>query len=60
MLWNVAIETKLAPASFFISVHSKEIVASSLAMQFWAKPLFSRDSVKFGGGNRYGLIGANG
>lgn len=29
-------------------------------MQFGAKPLFENLSVKFGGGNRYGLIGANG
>ena len=29
-------------------------------MQFGAKPLFTNVSVKFGGGNRYGLIGANG
>ena len=29
-------------------------------MQFGAKPLFSNVCVKFGGGNRYGLIGANG
>ena len=29
-------------------------------MQFGARPLFSDVSVKFGGGNRYGLIGANG
>jgi ATPase subunit of ABC transporter with duplicated ATPase domains len=36
------------------------IVASGIAMQFGAKPLFSNVSVKFGGGNRYGLIGANG
>jgi ATPase subunit of ABC transporter with duplicated ATPase domains len=36
------------------------IVASGVAMQFGAKPLFSDVSVKFGGGNRYGLIGANG
>jgi ATPase subunit of ABC transporter with duplicated ATPase domains len=36
------------------------IVASNIAMQFGAKPLFSEVSVKFGGGNRYGLIGANG
>ncbi|MFY9317670.1 MAG: ABC-F family ATPase [Burkholderiales bacterium] len=36
------------------------IVASNIAMQFGAKPLFSDVSVKFGGGNRYGLIGANG
>jgi ATPase subunit of ABC transporter with duplicated ATPase domains len=29
-------------------------------MQFGAKPLFENVSVKFGNGNRYGLIGANG
>jgi ATPase subunit of ABC transporter with duplicated ATPase domains len=29
-------------------------------MQFAAKPLFENISIKFGGGNRYGLIGANG
>ena len=29
-------------------------------MQFGGKPLFENVSVKFGGGNRYGLIGANG
>ncbi len=29
-------------------------------MQFGAKPLFENISVKFGTGNRYGLIGANG
>jgi len=36
------------------------IIASGIAMQFGAKALFSDVSVKFGGGNRYGLIGANG
>jgi ATPase subunit of ABC transporter with duplicated ATPase domains len=36
------------------------IVASGIAMQFGAKPLFTDVNVKFGGGNRYGLIGANG
>jgi ATPase subunit of ABC transporter with duplicated ATPase domains len=36
------------------------IVASGIAMQFGPKPLFENVSVKFGGGNRYGLIGANG
>ncbi len=29
-------------------------------MQFGSKPLFENISVKFGTGNRYGLIGANG
>ena len=36
------------------------IVAPGIAMQFGAMPLFSDISVKFGGGNRYGLIGADG
>ena len=35
------------------------IVASGIAMQFGPQVLFSNVSVKFGGGNRYGLIGAN-
>ncbi len=35
------------------------IVASGIAMQFGAMPLFSDVSVKFGGGNRCGVIGAN-
>ena len=34
--------------------------AANVTMQFGAKPLFENISVKFGGGNRYGLIGANG
>ncbi len=33
--------------------------AANITMQFGAKPLFENISVKFGGGNRYGLIGAN-
>ncbi|MDH5594557.1 MAG: ABC-F family ATPase, partial [Gammaproteobacteria bacterium] len=33
---------------------------SNITMQFGAKPLFENVSVKFGEGNRYGLIGANG
>jgi ATPase subunit of ABC transporter with duplicated ATPase domains len=36
------------------------IVASGISMQFGAKPLFSDVSVKFCGGDRYSLIGANG
>ena len=36
------------------------IVASGIAMQFGVEPLFSVVSVKFGGGYRYGLVGANG
>ena len=33
---------------------------TNITMQFGAKPLFENVSVKFGEGNRYGLIGANG
>ena len=33
---------------------------ANLTIQFGAKPLFEQVSVKFGDGNRYGLIGANG
>ncbi len=36
------------------------LVSSNVTMQFGSKPLFENISVKFGGGNRYGLIGANG
>ena len=36
------------------------IVASGIAMQFGASPPFSDVSFKFGRGNRYELIGANG
>jgi ATPase subunit of ABC transporter with duplicated ATPase domains len=36
------------------------IVASGIAMRYGAKALFENVNVKFGGGNRYGLIGANG
>ncbi|OZS44192.1 ABC-F family ATPase [Photobacterium sanguinicancri] len=36
------------------------ISTANITMQFGDKPLFENISVKFGGGNRYGLIGANG
>ncbi|WP_106476507.1 ABC-F family ATPase [Phytohalomonas tamaricis] len=36
------------------------IATANITMQFGAKPLFENVSVKFGNGNRYGLIGANG
>ncbi|MHB8824802.1 MAG: ATP-binding cassette domain-containing protein, partial [Thiobacillus sp.] len=36
------------------------LTASSITLQFAAKPLFENVNVKFGDGNRYGLIGANG
>ena len=36
------------------------LTTANITMQFGAKPLFESVSVKFGDGNRYGLIGANG
>jgi ATPase subunit of ABC transporter with duplicated ATPase domains len=36
------------------------ISAANVTVQFGEKPLFEDVSVKFGNGNRYGLIGANG
>lgn len=36
------------------------ISTNNITMQFGEKPLFENVSVKFGDGNRYGLIGANG
>jgi len=36
------------------------ISTANITMQFAAKPLFENISAKFGNGNRYGLIGANG
>ena len=36
------------------------LITSGITMQFGSKPLFEDVSVRFGEGNRYGLIGANG
>ena len=36
------------------------ITTAGITMQFGGKPLFENVSIKFGQGNRYGLIGANG
>jgi len=36
------------------------LATANITMQFGAKPLFEDVSIKFGDGNRYGLIGANG
>ncbi|MCG5511893.1 ABC-F family ATPase [Ectothiorhodospira shaposhnikovii] len=47
-------DTILFPQDFLL------ISTANITMQFGAKPLFENVSVKFGGGNRYGLIGANG
>ena len=42
------------------SFRAAMLSTTNLAIQFDAKPLFEHVSVKFGDGNRYGLIGANG
>lgn len=36
------------------------LLSNNITMQFGSKPLFENITFKFGGGNRYGLIGANG
>ena len=36
------------------------LITNSITMQYGSKPLFEDVSIKFGEGNRYGLIGANG
>jgi len=52
----------LRPALSFVPCESFAVVISTanLTIQFGPKPLFENVSVKFGEGNRYGLIGANG
>ena len=42
-----------------IGIHTV-LATANITMQFGAKPLFEDVSIKFGDGNRYGLIGANG
>jgi ATPase subunit of ABC transporter with duplicated ATPase domains len=42
-------------------IHGRAMIsAANVTVQFGEKPLFEDVSVKFGNGNRYGLIGANG
>jgi len=48
------------PACQLFSWDNILIATANITMQFGAKPLFENISVKFGNGNRYGLIGANG
>ena len=45
---------------YFLLARKKMLATANITMQFGAKPLFEDVSVKFGNGNRYGLIGANG
>jgi ATPase subunit of ABC transporter with duplicated ATPase domains len=49
-----------APPAALSLQDSLLISTANITMQFGAKPLFENVSVKFGNGNRYGLIGANG
>ena len=43
-----------------LRIDNAVITTANITMQFGARPLFENISVKFGNGNRYGLIGANG
>nr|WP_269149756.1 ABC-F family ATPase [Photorhabdus khanii] len=45
----------------FLNLRANAVLSTNnITMQFGSKPLFENISVKFGNGNRYGLIGANG
>ncbi len=48
------------PSDSFYKTDNAVINAANITIQFGAKPLFENVSLRFGGGNRYGLIGANG
>ncbi len=54
------IRTNIRVYVLTISKDTLLISTANITMQFGAKPLFENISVKFGNGNRYGLIGANG
>jgi ATPase subunit of ABC transporter with duplicated ATPase domains len=47
-------------ANFLSIPGSVLITTANITMQFGSEPLFENISAKFGNGNRYGLIGANG
>ncbi len=61
MLYSRA-KLQLATSSRKNSFVENQVIISTanITQQFGAKPLFENISVKFGEGNRYGLIGANG
>ncbi len=48
------------PSDYLHTTEFIMLAANNITQQFGAKPLFENISQKFGGGNRYGLIGANG
>src|SRR4030067_167634 len=58
--WRLAMSDSERTPRFFFSWNRILISTANITMQFGAKPLFENISVKFGNGNRYGLIGANG
>lgn len=59
--WRVALSGCHPNGSFiFIPRKTSLISTANITMQFGAEPLFENISAKFGNGNRYGLIGANG
>jgi ATPase subunit of ABC transporter with duplicated ATPase domains len=53
------LKSQTFPVIFFQRARAV-LSTANITMQFGAKPLFENISVKFGEGNRYGLIGANG
>lgn len=58
---DIAFLFRLQSAPGFNSEKGFAVLSTAnITMQFGAKPLFENISVKFGDGNRYGLIGANG
>jgi len=56
----VLTRVRRATAIYYTSGTIVLISTTGVTMQFGEKPLFENVSVKFGEGNRYGLIGANG
>ena len=60
-LFSVAPATGPAPSPDLEKTTDTAVInAANITIQFGAKPLFENVSLRFGGGNRYGLIGANG
>jgi len=57
----VASRPQIHVVFFSLTFRNQTLLSTAnITMQFGAKPLFENISVKFGDGNRYGLIGANG
>lgn len=61
LLWHNAPLLIFPISLLFLNVRANAVLSTNnITMQFGSKPLFENISVKFGNGNRYGLIGANG